>query len=83
LNRPAGTLYPIQPADTVTIGHKGIIVSDFVDGQMDLHSDSNGTYLPLKEQIQPRLDAIWDMAGLTKLLNIVAALKKLDKGILG
>jgi CubicO group peptidase (beta-lactamase class C family) len=50
---------------------------------MDLRFDSNGTYLPLKEQIQAGLDAIWDMASLTKLFTIVAALKQLCKGILG
>ena len=50
---------------------------------MDLHSDSNGTYLPLKEQIQGSLVAIWDMASFTKLFTIVAALMQLDRGILG
>lgn len=76
---PSGSGHPIQPAAAVIVGHKGVIVSKFADGQMSLYSDSNGTYLTLEDQIQADVETIWDLASLTKLFTTIAAMQQLDK----
>lgn len=71
-------VHPILPGGSVMIGHQGTIVSAFAFGNTSLYADANGTLLPPDEWIPARMDAIYDMASLTKVFTAVAVLRAID-----
>lgn len=75
-------IHPIQPGGVVLIGHDSTIVSEFAFGNASLYSDANGTLLPKEEQSPARLDSIYDLASLTKVISATVALCLIEQGLL-
>lgn len=62
------------------MGHRNTIVSHFSAGFNLLYADSNGTVLPIDQQIPVYDDSVYDMASLSKLFTTVLALDSIGRG---
>ncbi|KAJ5174987.1 uncharacterized protein N7482_000864 [Penicillium canariense] len=73
-------VHPILPGGSVMVGHQGTIVSAFAFGNASLYADAHGTLLPSDEWVPARMNTIYDMASLTKVVTAVAVLRAIDDG---